>query len=55
MFHLVCFIDYSDQGLWPNDRSAVWRFDEWNIDPILVFENTNRMHKNVIDFSILNS
>jgi hypothetical protein len=50
MFHLVCFIEYSDQGLWPCDPSAVWRFDEWNIDPNFEFENTNRVHKNVINF-----
>lgn len=49
MFHLVCFIEVSDQGLWPNAQSAVWRFDEWNIGSILSFANTNRVHKNVID------
>ncbi len=50
MFHLVCFIEISDQGLWPSDPSAVWRFDEWNIVPIFAFENTNAVHKNVIKF-----
>ena len=52
MFHLVCFIEVSNHGLWPFDWSAVWRFDEWNIGSILTFANTNTAHKNVIRISI---